>query len=74
LVAVVEERVVEGVPAFGRLGIGKGFDTNGGDAYAWPGVLDEVAIYDAVLPTETLREHLDVLPIKSHDEGPSEVP
>ena len=74
LVAVVEEETVEGVPALGPLGVGKGFDPDAKDAYAWSGVLDEVAIYNTVLPLETLQEHVDVLVNKPSEERPVEVP
>jgi hypothetical protein len=69
---VVKGQVVEGLPAFGPLGVGKGFDPNGKDAYAWPGVLDELAIYDTVLPPETLQEHVNVLTRKPPDQQAEE--
>jgi hypothetical protein len=58
---VVRDRVAAGVPAASRLGIGKGFARNGANAYPWPGPLDEVAVYDAVLDRQTLERHLRVL-------------
>ena len=61
LVQIAEDLVVKGVPARGRLGIGKGFDRDGADAYPWSGRLDEIAIYDAVLDRQTLQQHLAAL-------------
>lgn len=61
LVQVAGDLVVEGTPASGPLGIGKGFDRNGADAYPWAGRLDEIAIYDAVLDRQTLEQHLGAL-------------
>jgi ferric-dicitrate binding protein FerR (iron transport regulator) len=61
LVQVAQDLVLEGAPAHGRLGIGKGFDRNGGDVYPWAGRLDEIAIYGAVLDRQTLEQHLAVL-------------
>lgn len=61
LTPVVENVVVQGTPAEGSLGIGKGFNHNLDDAYPWPGVLDEIAIYAAVLENNELQQHLQVL-------------
>lgn len=58
---VVKDRVTAGVPAASRLGIGKAFDKEITHAYPWPGALDEVAVYDAVLDEQTLEEHLMTL-------------
>ena len=58
---LVVDEVVAGVPAVSRLGIGKGFDYAGAHAYPWPGSIDEVAIYDAVLDQVTLQQRIDVL-------------
>ena len=58
---VLEDEQVPGVPAVSRLGIGKGFDDTGAHTYPWPGELDEVAVYDAVLEKEELQGHVDVL-------------
>lgn len=55
---IVKDRLVPGTPGTGRLGIGKGFDENGTNAYPWSGELDEVALYDAVLDRNALEEHL----------------
>jgi len=48
-------------PAAGLVGIGTGFQDAGANAYPWPGILDEVAIYDTVVARETLEEHLAAL-------------
>ncbi len=55
---IVKDRLVPGVLATSRLGIGKGFDQNGAHAYPWSGELDEVALYDAVLDRSELEQHL----------------
>jgi hypothetical protein len=63
---LVKDRLVPGVPAASRLGIGKGFDENGAHAYPWSGELDEVALYDAVLDRTVLEQHLlAILPANS---------
>ncbi len=54
----VDQREALGEPAAGPLGVGKGLAENGAHAYPWPGMLDEVAIYDKVLPRSTLEGHL----------------
>jgi hypothetical protein len=61
LTRVVRDEMAPGVPAASRLGIGKGFDSSVAHAYPWPGLLDEVAIYDAILDAATLQRHLDAL-------------
>lgn len=61
LTRAVRERRTGGVPAAGRLGIGTGYDDRGAAAYPWPGILDEVAIYDTALAEEALQEHLTAL-------------
>jgi len=61
LVQIAEDLVLKGVPARGRLGIGKGFDQDGADAYPWSGRLDEIAIYTAILDRQTLEQHLAAL-------------
>ena len=61
LVQVAQDLVLEGTPAHGRLGIGKGFDSNGADVYPWAGRLDEIAIYGAVLDRQTIERHLAAL-------------
>jgi hypothetical protein len=58
---VVKEQAIPGVPAASRLGIGKAFDDNTAHAYPWAGRLDEIAIYDSVLSSTTLAEHLQAL-------------
>ncbi|MHC4405371.1 MAG: LamG-like jellyroll fold domain-containing protein [Planctomycetota bacterium] len=58
---VVADHPARGTPAAGRLGIGKGFIQSTTNGYPWSGLLDEVAIYDAVLTQEELQEHLSVL-------------
>jgi hypothetical protein len=58
---VVREQTIPGVPAASRLGIGKAFDADTAHAYPWPGRLDEIAVYDAVLSPATLGEHLQAL-------------
>ncbi len=58
---VVRDQSVPGVPATSRLGIGKAFDANTAHAYPWSGRLDEIAIYDTVLSSTTLAEHLQAL-------------
>ncbi len=58
---VVVDDPAPGTPAASRLGIGKGFDETGAHAYPWPGAIDEVAIYDAVLGIETLQGHLEAI-------------
>lgn len=58
---VVQDQWAVGVPAASRLGIGKGFNDLGAHAYPWPGVLDEIAIYDAALSAEALDGHLRAL-------------
>jgi hypothetical protein len=55
---LVKDRLVPGVPATSRLGIGKGFDANSAHAYPWSGELDEVAIYDSILDRSALERHL----------------
>jgi len=50
-----------GYPPAGPLGIGKGFQEDVAHAYPWPGGIDEVAIYDAVLDRRTLQQHFDAL-------------
>ncbi len=63
---VVRDVVSPGTPAASRLGIGKGFDRQVSHAYPWPGMLDEVAVYGAVLRPETLQEHLGALTVSVH--------
>jgi hypothetical protein len=58
---VVKDHAAPGVPAAGRLGIGKGFDLSTANAYPWSGSIDEVAIYDDVLDLETLQKHCRTL-------------
>jgi hypothetical protein len=58
---VVEDQVASGEPAAGLLGIGKGFDADLAHAYPWCGSLDEIAIYDDALDSETLQRHLGAL-------------
>jgi hypothetical protein len=58
---VVREQAISGVPAASRLGIGKAFDDNTAHAYPWAGRLDEIAIYDSVLSSTALAEHLQAL-------------
>lgn len=58
---VVRDEVCQGTPAASRLGIGKGFDRNLAHAYPWPGMIDEVAVYQVVLGRETLERHLEAL-------------
>ena len=58
LTCVVRDRLVPGVPPSSRLGIGKAFEANLTHTYPWAGILDEVAIYNAVLDETTLSEHL----------------
>jgi len=57
----VQDEPAPGIPAFSRLGIGKGFDRNVAHAYPWAGLLDEVAVFDAVLDRPSLQRHLDAL-------------
>ncbi len=57
----VKDAIVQAAPSAGRLGIGKGYDENLKAAYPWPGTLDEIAIYDAVLGPDELKEHVEVL-------------
>jgi hypothetical protein len=61
MVRIAQDLVLEGVPKPGPLGIGKGFDRNGADAYPWSGRLDEIAIYGAVLDRQTLERHVAAL-------------
>lgn len=58
---VAKNRKLVGIPAPSRLGIGKGFDPQGRHAYPWPGLIDEVAIYRAILDQQTLQQHLNLL-------------
>ncbi|MCS7306192.1 MAG: hypothetical protein NZ602_13935 [Thermoguttaceae bacterium] len=58
---VVRNRTFGGLPAPGRLGVGKGFDHQGRHAYPWPGLIDEIAIYRGILDQQTLQEHLELL-------------
>ncbi len=58
---VVKNQSAPGAPATSRLGIGKAFDANTAHAYPWSGRLDEIAIYNAVLSSATLAEHLQAL-------------
>ena len=61
LIQIAEDLVLDGGLERGRLGIGKGFDRDGADAYPWSGRLDEIAIYGAVLDRQTLEQHLGAL-------------
>lgn len=62
LTAVVQGDRAEGrAAADGTLAVGAGFGPEGAGAYAWPGIVDEVAVYGAALPRETLQQHLDAL-------------
>jgi hypothetical protein len=61
LTRVIRDRLVPGTPPTSRLGIGKAFEANLTHAYPWAGILDEVAIYNAVLDETTLGEHLRAL-------------
>ncbi len=58
---VLNNRSIPGVVPAGRLGIGKGFREDLAHAFAWPGQLDEVAIYDRALDPATFQQHLDAL-------------
>lgn len=58
---VVKNSELRGIPTPGRLGIGKAFDQDGAHAYPWPGLLDEIAIYQTALDRHTLQQHLDIL-------------
>lgn len=58
---VLSNQVLPGAMPAGRLGIGKGFREDLGHAFAWPGELDEVAIYGRLLDPATLQRHLDTL-------------
>jgi hypothetical protein len=58
---VVRGQPTPGAPGASRLGIGKGFDGEMASAYPWPGAIDEVSLYDAVLDQGTLQAHLDAL-------------
>ncbi len=62
---VVKNQKLVGIPVSSPLGIGKGFDEQGRHAYPWPGLIDEIAIYSAVLDRQTFREHLNLLLGKS---------
>jgi hypothetical protein len=55
---VVVDAIAPGLPPPSRLGVGKGLDNTLAHAYPWPGRIDELAIYDAVLDEKTLAEHL----------------
>jgi hypothetical protein len=57
----IRDQWVAGAPAAGPLGVGKGFDGEIAHAYPWPGALEGLAIYDAVLDAATLQSHLDAL-------------
>lgn len=58
---VLSDVACSGRPAGGLLGIGKGFQEGVAHAYPWPGRLDEVAVYGAVLDQDALQRHLDAL-------------
>ncbi len=58
LTQVLTDALAPGIPPPGRLGVGKGLDNTLAHAYPWPGRIDELAIYDAVLDFQTLQEHL----------------
>jgi len=58
---VLKDGLAAGTGATGRLGIGQGFDGELACAYPWPGELDEIAIYDAVLDRSILEAHLESL-------------
>jgi len=45
----------------GPLAIGKGFDSAGAHAYAFPGAIDEVVLYNGIVGEDTLNEHLELL-------------
>lgn len=58
---VLRNHAAPGAVPPGRLGIGKGFGEDGTHAFAWPGDLDEVALYGRVLDPATLQRHLDAI-------------
>ncbi len=57
----VKDAIVQAAPSAGRLGIGKGYDENLKAAYPWPGALDEIAIYGALLKADELKEHVEAV-------------
>jgi hypothetical protein len=61
LAHLVRNQLAPGVPSPSPLGIGKGFSNDQTHAYPWPGSLDEVALYQAILPETTLQTHLSAL-------------
>jgi len=58
---VLNAGLAPGAPVTGRLGVGEGLDGELAHAYPWPGELDEIAIYDAVLDRSILEAHLKAL-------------
>lgn len=45
----------------GPLAIGKGFDDAGAHAYAFPGAIDEIVLYNGIVGEDVFREHLTLL-------------
>lgn len=45
----------------GPLAIGKGFDDAGAHAYAFPGAIDEIVLYNGIVGEDVFREHLKLL-------------
>ncbi|NMC19089.1 MAG: FecR domain-containing protein, partial [Thermogutta sp.] len=45
----------------GRLAIGKGFDSAGAHAYAFPGTIDEIVLYNEIVGENVFNEHLRLL-------------
>lgn len=45
----------------GPLAIGKGFDDAGAHAYAFPGAIDEIVLYNGIVGEDVFSEHLNLL-------------
>ncbi len=58
---VLRTAQVSGSLAVGPLGIGKGIDAAGAHAYAFPGAIDEIVLYNGIVDEGTFSRHLDLL-------------
>ncbi len=50
-----------GRAASGPLAIGKGFDAAGAHAYAFPGAVDEIVLYNGIVGEDVFNKHLELL-------------
>lgn len=58
---VLDRGQAVGRPAAGPLAIGKGFDSAGAHAYAFPGAIDEIVLYNGMVGEEVFNKHLELL-------------